>query len=92
MRILIAAMLFTFAIALPSLSAHATDLVADAAAMAMHQQSEVDDNDDTRVEVQVVVLAIVIGAVLVFGTAVYLVRRRLGLVPPPPEQGGDGHH
>jgi hypothetical protein len=56
------------------------------------QQQEVDDNDDTRVEVQLVVLGIVIGTVFVFGSVLYLVRRRLGLVPPPPEPGVDAHH
>jgi hypothetical protein len=55
-------------------------------------QQDVDDNDDTRVEVQLVVLGIVIATVFVFGSAVYLVRKRLGLVAPPPEPGADAHH
>jgi hypothetical protein len=56
------------------------------------QAQEVDDNDDTRVEVQLAVLAVVIGTVFVAGTGVYLLRRRLGLVAPPPEQEAEGHH
>ena len=55
-------------------------------------QAAVDDNDDTRVEVQLVVLGAAIGLVVVVGTAAYLVRRRLGLIAPPPEPGSDGHH
>jgi hypothetical protein len=58
---------------------------------AIAQAQEIDDNDDTRVEVQLVVLGIAIGTVFVFGTALYFLRRRLGLVPPPPDQ-SDGHH
>jgi hypothetical protein len=57
-----------------------------------YQQQEVDDNDDTRVEVQLVVLGIVIATVFVFGSAMYLLRKRLGLVAPPPEPGVDAHH
>jgi hypothetical protein len=67
---------------------HATDTFV----AGVHQQAEVDDNDDTRVEVQLVVLGIVIGTVFVFGLAIYLLRKRLGLVPPPPEPGSDAHH
>lgn len=57
-----------------------------------YQQQPVDDNDDTRVGVQLLVLGIVIGIVFVFGTVLYFVRRRFGLVPPPPEPGVDAHH
>ena len=62
------------------------------------QAQEVDDNDDTRVDVQLVVVALVIGTVFIGGTGAYLLRKRLGLVPPPPEQdatahpGAGGHH
>jgi hypothetical protein len=56
------------------------------------QQQQVDDNDDTRVEVQLIVLGIAIGTVFVAGTGIYLLRRKLGLVAPPPEPGSDGHH
>jgi hypothetical protein len=56
------------------------------------QLQEVDDNDDTRVEVQLVVLGAVVGTVFVAGTAVYFLRKRLGLVAPPPEQDAGSHH
>lgn len=70
----------------------AADVPADRSSAITSQAEEIDDNDDTRVEVQLVVLGIAIGTVFVLGTGAYLVRRRLGLVPPPPEPGGDGHH
>lgn len=55
------------------------------------QAREVDDNDDTRVEVQLVVLGVVAASVVGVLGAAYFVRKRLGLVPPPPEQ-PDSHH
>ena len=70
----------------------AADVADDGPAAAMLAQADVDDNDDTRVEVQLVVLGAAIGLVVVVGTAAYLVRRKLGLVAPPPEPGNDGHH
>lgn len=84
------------AAALLALSVHTSVLAADTATEQRpniaSQAQEIDDNDDTRVEVQLVVLAIAGGTVFVLGTGAYLLRRRLGLVPPPPEPGGDGHH
>ena len=67
---------------------------AQGAAPAVLQQQTVDDNDDTRVEVQVTVLAVAVGVVVVLGTLLYFLRKRLGLVPPPPdpEAAGAGHH
>jgi hypothetical protein len=56
------------------------------------QSEQVDQHDDTRVDVQVVVLAVAGGVVAVLGPVLYVLRRRLGLVPPPPELGGDAHH
>jgi hypothetical protein len=56
------------------------------------QLQEVDDNDDTRVEVQLVVLGAVVGTVFVVGTGLYFLRKRLGLVAPPPEQDAGSHH
>ncbi len=57
-------------------------------------QQQVDQHDDTRVEVQVAVLSIVAFTVVVVGGAGFLLRKRLGLVAPPPEQpaAGHGHH
>lgn len=55
-------------------------------------QQAVDDNNGTRVEVQLVMLGIAIGTVFVLGTGAYLLRKKLGLVPPPPEEAAGGHH
>jgi hypothetical protein len=59
---------------------------------ASSQAREIDDNDDTRVEVQLVVLAVAVGTVFVLGSGVYLLRKRLGLVAPPPDQDPGSHH
>jgi len=74
--------------------ADAAPLTPEAGLPAVLAQEGVDDNDDTRVEVQLVVLGIAVGVVLVLGTVLYVVRKRLGLVPPPPdpETVGGGHH
>lgn len=55
---------------------------------------QVDDNDDTRVEVQLVVLGIAAFTVVGVGSAAYLLRKKLGLVKGPPDQSaaGHGHH
>lgn len=55
-------------------------------------QVAVPPHGGSRVGVQVVVLGIAGGLVLVVGTAAYLIRRRLGLTPPPPgEPPAAGH-
>lgn len=69
----------------------ASDIAATAPAATARRQA-IDDNGDTRVEVQLVVLGIAIGAVFVLGTGAYVLRKKLGLAPPPPEQGSDDHH
>ncbi len=53
---------------------------------------QVDDNDDTRVEVQLVVAGIVAAFVVGVGSGAYLLRKRLGRVAPPPDQSAGGHH
>ena len=68
----------------------ASDVAAPAPTTTARQA--IDDNGDTRVEVQLVVLGIAIGAVFVLGTGAYVLRKKLGLAPPPPEQGSDDHH
>jgi hypothetical protein len=62
------------------------------AAVTVSSQQQVDDNDDTRVEVQLVVLGIAAFVVLGIGAAGYVLRKRLGLVPPPPGPDAGGHH
>ncbi len=56
------------------------------------RQQQVDDNGDTRVEVQLVVLGAAVALVPGVGIGAYLLRRRLGLVPPPPDASSDAHH
>lgn len=55
-------------------------------------QTLVDDNDDTRVEVQLMVAGIAAFTVVGVGMTAYMLRRRLGLIAPPPEAGSGGHH
>lgn len=52
----------------------------------------VPSNDDSRVGVQVGVLAAAVAVVVVVGTCAYFVRRLLGLGGPPPQQDAGGHH
>jgi hypothetical protein len=62
-----------------------------AAQEALAQEQQVDDNEDTLVEVQLVVLGLAAFVVVGVGLAGYLLRKRLGLVAGPPDQTG-GHH
>lgn len=95
MRMVIAtpilAVLLTFAVAVRGAdAAHITP--ADGAPPVAAQA--VDDNDDTRVEVQLIVLGVAAFTVVVVGSGAYLLRRRLGRVKGPPDQNaaGHGHH
>lgn len=54
-------------------------------------QQQVDQHDDTRVGVQLAVAGAAAVVVVVLGTGAYFLRKRLGLVAPPPKQDG-GHH
>jgi hypothetical protein len=56
------------------------------------QPVDVDDNDDTRVEVQLVVLGIAAASVVGAGLAAYFIRRRLGLTAYDPAAHGAGTH
>ena len=65
---------------------------ADAPADVMRQET-VDDNDDTRVEVQLVVLGVALALVVGLGDSVVPAAKAVGAGAPPPEQpSGDGHH
>lgn len=56
------------------------------------EQAQVDDHDDSRVGVQLAVLAGAVITVVGVGSAGYLLRKRLGRVPPHPEQPAGGRH
>ena len=71
--------------------ARAADQAAVAAPPALAVR-QIDDNDDTRVAVQLTVAGIAAFVVVGVGLGAYLLRRRLGLVEPPPEQTPGGHH
>lgn len=53
--------------------------------------SAVPTNDDSRVGVQLVVLGIVAFVVIGIGSVAYLIRKRVGLIAPPPDQGSGQH-
>jgi drug/metabolite transporter (DMT)-like permease len=91
MRFVLGLLIAMSAVAFVTGHAAAASEHGDVSVAPSYQQNEVDDNDDTRVEVQLVVLGIVIATVFVFGSCVYLLRKRLGLVAPPPEPGVNGH-
>lgn len=55
-------------------------------------QEQVDDHDDSRVEVQLVVAGAAALLVVVIGTTAYLVRRKLGLTEYNPEAHATTHH
>jgi type II secretory pathway pseudopilin PulG len=71
--------------------AAAAEATLGAAANAALSQQDAQVSDDDRVEVQLVVLGVAVGFVVVFGSLAYLVRRRLGLVAPPPDPREGGH-
>jgi hypothetical protein len=71
--------------------AAAADATAGSTASRAHSQQVEPAPDDDRVEVQLVVLGVAVGLVVVFGSLAYLVRRKLGLVAPPPEPDEGGH-
>lgn len=98
MRILpiVFALAFAAVVAPAPMVAHAATHTGEAPvispAQPQQQQQQVDDNDDTRVEVQVLVLSIAVFVVVIVGLAGYLLRRKLGLVPPPPGPDAAAHH
>ncbi len=96
MRLFIIALVLAVAaaggVATPPSSAHAAPSAPALAPATAQLQQPVDDNDDTRVEVQLVVLGAAVSLVVGVGVAAYLLRRRLGLVAPAPDAPTDAHH
>ena len=60
--------------------------------MAAADTPPIDQHDDTRVDVQLVVLGAAAVVVVGIGTCAYFLRRLLGLTAPPPVQPSGGHH
>lgn len=60
--------------------------------MAAADTPPIDQHDDTRVDVQLVVLGAAAVVVVGIGTCAYFLRRVLGLTAPPPVQPSGGHH
>ncbi|MDP9235834.1 MAG: hypothetical protein M3P30_00295 [Chloroflexota bacterium] len=80
------------AAATPAFALLAASPQSSAAPPSLEQAPDVGDNDDSRVAVQLIVAGIAVGVVVVFGSAAYLLRKKLGLVAPPPDQGAAGRH
>ncbi|HZP56452.1 MAG TPA: hypothetical protein VFC53_02720 [Dehalococcoidia bacterium] len=62
------------------------------AGVASAQQQGVPWHEGTRVEVQLAVFGLAAFVVVVVGLGAYVLRKKLGLVAPPPEQPTGGHH
>jgi hypothetical protein len=52
----------------------------------------VNDHDESRVAVQLVVAGVAAGLVVGVGTAAYMLRRKLGLTAYTPDKDAGGHH
>lgn len=61
-------------------------------APATHTQQGVDQHDDSRVDVQLVVAGITAVVVVGLGSAAYVLRRKLGLTAYDPKEASGGHH
>jgi hypothetical protein len=93
MRVLLLSLVIIWALAAnASQRSEAASDIAGASPAVTARPQAIDDNGDTRVEVQLAVLGIAVGSVFVLGTGAFVLRKKLGLVPPPPEQVKDGHH
>jgi hypothetical protein len=89
---LVVALALLAATALVGNAAARSDDASPAPSAASALQEPVDQHDDTRTEVQLVVLGIAAFVVVGVGLGAYLLRKKLGLVPPPPGEQEAGHH
>jgi hypothetical protein len=78
MRILAITTLLAFTLVAASAHAVSAAPVTPSVGQPAMAAQQVDDNDDTRVGVQLVVVGIAAGVVVGVGSIAYLVRRRLG--------------
>ena len=87
-------LLLAVAVPTPRAPAHAAETPPlSAPARALRQSTQpIDQHDDSRVGVQLVVAGIAAGLVVGAGTAAYVLRRKLGLTAYAPDQGPGGGH
>jgi hypothetical protein len=78
LAVILSLAMFLWAAASPASATHAADATVGGAPAIVAAQA-VDQNDDSRVGVQVVVVAVAAGTVVGLGGAAYFLRRRLGL-------------
>ena len=91
LSLLLALAMMASASAVVAQRAAAADATVGSTVSTAFSQQGAPTSDDDRVEVQLVVLGVAFGLVVVFGSLAYLVRRKLGLVAPPPGPGEGGH-
>ena len=88
---LLAGALCALTVGITAASAATTRAVTDATASHQGAALQLAAVSDT-VRVQLAVVGAVIFVVVIIGLLAYAVRKRLGLVPPPPDQTAGGQH
>ena len=92
LSVLVLAMFAAVAVARPAQAADTTPLT-QASVLWQAGTQPVDDHEDSRVGVQLVVAGIAAALVVGVGTGAYLLRRKLGLTAYAPDSAaGGGHH
>ena len=89
--LILAITMLALALVPAGIASAAGDTERAAVTVSPQQETNGNNDDDSRVEVQLVVLGVAAFVVVGVGAAGYVLRKRLGLIPPPP--GPDaGHH